>query len=152
MPGKDETASHERRLVLESDIAGLERLTAFARSVGEEEGLSKDQIFALELCLEEAVANIMMYGGDAEHALTHIWVTMSCVAAFPVVRLEDDGRAFDPTSVPAPAAADSLAHAKVGGLGVHLMRQLTTNIHYERVGERNRLTLEFGPRVKRPDA
>jgi hypothetical protein len=37
--------------------------------------------------------------------------------------------------------------AQLGGLGIHLIRKLTTNIRYERVGERNRLTLEFEPKA-----
>ena len=67
-----------------------------------------------------------------------------------VACLEDDGTPFDPTKVAPPQQPTSLADARVGGLGVHLIRKLTTDMHYERIGGRNRLILEFGPSAGRP--
>jgi anti-sigma regulatory factor (Ser/Thr protein kinase) len=107
-----------------------------------EEGLGEDQVFALELCLEEAAANIITHGVPTDH----IWVSIARVPPYLVARLEDDGTPFDPTAVPARAAPLSLELAQLGGLGIPLIRKLTTNMRYERVGGRNRLTLEFTPR------
>jgi anti-sigma regulatory factor (Ser/Thr protein kinase) len=130
----------ERRLVLETKLPELARLAAFARDAGREEGLGADQIFALELCLEEAAANIITHGSSGQG---NIWVSITRAPAHLVARLEDDGLPFDPTAAPPPAAPQSLEHARPGGLGIHLIRKFTTNLLYERVNERNRLTLEF---------
>jgi anti-sigma regulatory factor (Ser/Thr protein kinase) len=142
MPMREETA--ERHVVLENKLTELARLTAFARDVGREEGLGEDQVFALELCLEEAAANIITHGVPTDH----IWVSIARVPPYLVARLEDDGTPFDPTAVPARAAPLSLELAQLGGLGIPLIRKLTTDMRYERVGGRNRLTLEFTPRSK----
>ena len=47
--------------------------------------------------------------------------------------------------------ATSLEDAKIGDLGIHLMRSFASGMHYERRGGRNRLTLRFlEPQATRP--
>ena len=60
-----------------------------------------------------------------------------------VARIEDNGSAFDPTQVRRPLVPASLAEAKVGNLGIHLMRSFAAGMHYERRDSRNRLTMRF---------
>jgi anti-sigma regulatory factor (Ser/Thr protein kinase) len=136
-----------RRLVLSSNLRELDRLGTFARDVGREDGLDEAQIFALQICLEEAVTNIIRHGGSEEDSNKQIWVTISPAPSL-VACLEDEGPPFDPTKVPPPQQPASLEEAPIGGLGVHLIRRLTTAMHYERVRERNRLTLTFGPHAQ----
>jgi anti-sigma regulatory factor (Ser/Thr protein kinase) len=129
-------------------LSELDRLSAFTRDIGHDDGLSEDQVFALQICLEEAVTNIIMHSGSAERG-KQIWVTISPTPDL-VACLEDEGEPFDPTKVPPPQQPGSLEDAQVGGLGVHLIRRLTAGMRYERVAGRNRLTLEFAPRSKAP--
>jgi serine/threonine-protein kinase RsbW len=139
-----------RRLVLSSNLSELDRLGAFARDIGHQEGLGEDQIFALQICLEEAVTNIIMHGGCKEDPEKQIWVTIAQTAPCLVACLEDEGLPFDPTKVPAPQQPASLEHAQIGGLGVHLIRNLTSDMSYDRVAGRNRLTLTFGSGADAP--
>jgi anti-sigma regulatory factor (Ser/Thr protein kinase) len=60
-----------------------------------------------------------------------------------VARIEDNGSAFDPTQVPPPRVPASLDEAKVGDIGIHLMRSFASGIHYERRDGTNRLTMRF---------
>lgn len=143
----EEGAQRERRLVLDRNIAELERLAEFVRDVGHGQGLGEDQLFALGLCLEEAVANIIMHAGDADQTATRIVVTIRCAPSLLVASTEDDGPAFDPTVAATPAAPASLEQARIGGLGIHLIRRLSTGMRYQRVEGRNRLTFEFGPKA-----
>jgi serine/threonine-protein kinase RsbW len=98
--------------------------------------------FAVQLCLEEAVANVIMYGGASDERL-EIMVEVERNGALLVARVVDNGREFDPTRVPAPSTPISLADAKVGDLGIHLMRSFASAMHYERRDGCNRLTLRF---------
>jgi serine/threonine-protein kinase RsbW len=136
-----------RRLVLSSNLKELDRLSAFTRDFGRAERLDDTQIFTLQICLEEAVTNIIRHGGSEEDSSKHIWVTISAAPSL-VACLEDEGIPFDPTKVPPPQQPASLEDAPIGGLGVHLIHKLTAAMCYERVGERNRLTLTFGPRTE----
>jgi serine/threonine-protein kinase RsbW len=130
-----------RRLVLRNDLAELPRLAAWLEGWAAQ-GLSSDLSFAVQLCLEEAVANVIMYGGGKDDRL-EIAVEVEGNGAALLARIVDNGRAFDPTGVPPPAMAASLAQATVGDLGIHLMRSFASGMHYERRDGRNRLTLKF---------
>ena len=129
-----------RRLVLRNDVAELQRLAGWLERLAQQ-GMSSDVSFAVQLCLEEAVANIIMYGARDERL--EIAVELERNGATLVARIEDNGRQFDPTRAPPPVVATSLEKAKVGDLGIHLMRSFASGMDYERREGRNRLTLRF---------
>lgn len=129
-----------RRLVLRNDLAELERLAGWIDGWTQHE-VSADVSFALQLCLEEAVANVIMYGGKDDRL--EIAVELERKGGMLVARIEDTGREFDPTQVPPPLMAKSLEEAKVGDLGIHLVRSFASGMDYERRDGRNRLTLRF---------
>lgn len=129
------------RLVLRSTLDELERLAIWIESVAGNARLDSEQTFALQLCLEEAVANIVMYGGAADDAPIIIQIAQSDGALTAII--EDSARAFDPTQVPPRARPASLHQARIGELGVHLIRHYSSRMRYERQDDRNRLTLTF---------
>ena len=133
------------RLELRGDLSGLTRLAGWIEA-GAQHELSADTSFAVQLCLEEAVANIIMHGG-AKDDRVGIAIELERDGAMLVARIEDTGCEFDPTQFPPLSVAKSLEEAKVGAFGIHLMRCFTSGMHYERQEGRNRLTLRFsGPR------
>jgi serine/threonine-protein kinase RsbW len=136
-------AKAPRRLDLRNDIADLDRLSTFVQAIAEEEKLNSDQLFAVGLCLEEAVTNIIMHGGIEDRSGTPISLTVLSGAPDLAFCLEDAGRAFDPTTAVPPDAVTSLEDAPIGGLGIPLMRKMTRNMSYERKDGRNRLVLRF---------
>jgi anti-sigma regulatory factor (Ser/Thr protein kinase) len=135
-----------RRLLLHRDLAELERLAVWIENWAARD-LSADLSFAVQVCLEEAVANIMMYSA-AKDAPLEIVVEVEHKDKALVARIEDNGSAFDPTQVARPPVPASLAEAKVGHLGIHLMRSFASGMHYERHDSRNRLTMRFGFRKR----
>src|SRR5215475_12907577 len=135
-----------RRLLLHRDLAELQRLAIWIEGWAAR-GLSADLSFAVQVCLEEAVANIMMYSA-AQDAPLEIAVEVERTAQTVVARIEDNGSAFDPTRIARPPVPASLADARVGHLGIHLMRSFAGGMHYERRDSRNRLTMRFGLRKR----
>jgi len=129
------------RLVLRNDLAELERLAGWIEGWAQQ-GVSPDVSFAIQLCLEEAIANVIMYGAAKDDRL-EIAVELERNGGTLVARIEDTGRQFDPTQVPPPTDATSLEQAKVGDLGIHLLRSFASGMDYERRDGRNRLTLRF---------
>ena len=103
--------------------------------------MAPDVSFALQLCVEEAVANIIMYGG-APGVVLEIAVEVKPDREVLAI-IEDGGRQFDPTQVPTPPKPASLDEAVIGKLGVHLMRSFASDMRYERRADRNRLTFSF---------
>jgi serine/threonine-protein kinase RsbW len=84
-----------------------------------------------------------MHGGARENPLS-IAIELERNGATLVASIEDTGCEFDPTQFPPLSIAKSLADAKIGEYGIHLMRSFASGIHYERREGRNRLTLRFG--------
>ena len=130
------------RLELRSDLAELKRLAGWLKAQSQQE-LSADTSFAIQLCLEEAVANIIMHGGGAKDDRLRIAIELERNAGTLVASIEDSGREFDPTQFPPVSVAKSLEQAKVGDYGIHLIRCFASGMHYERQEGCNRLTLRF---------
>ena len=57
------------------------------------------------------------------------------------VRVEDDGRAFNPLDVPRPDLGLDLAKRPIGGLGVHIVRSVMDALEYRRENDRNILIM-----------
>jgi serine/threonine-protein kinase RsbW len=133
------SSTDSERLVLRNDLAELERLAGWLEDWARE-NVSPAVSFAVQLCLEEAVANVIMYGGTDR---LEIAVEVERNDGALVALIEDNGRQFDPTQAPAPSRATSLQDATIGDLGIHLMRSFASGMHYERRNGRNRLTLRF---------
>jgi serine/threonine-protein kinase RsbW len=57
------------------------------------------------------------------------------------VSVEDEGKPFDPLSVPAVDTSIPLTKKPIGGLGIHLMRQFIDELSYARESGKNVLRM-----------
>lgn len=110
-----------------------------------EYAIGSNQLGAIELVLAEVMNNICehAYGGGADGRLElRVWVRCDVLA----FETRDDGTAMPEgtTSRGCPAAGSSLADIPEGGFGWHLIRHLTEDLHYARVGDRNHLSFRIG--------
>jgi anti-sigma regulatory factor (Ser/Thr protein kinase) len=92
-------------------------------------------VYAVELVLEEVLTNQFKYAAAPIDLMLHVEPRLA------VLQFEDGGAAFDPLQAPTPPSPSSLDEAKVGGLGLMLVRRFARTARYERIGERNRLTI-----------
>jgi anti-sigma regulatory factor (Ser/Thr protein kinase) len=136
-------------LQIERSMAGLARLGGWVDTVTASLGLDSAVEYALRLCVEEAAANVVMHGTAGPEAGADGGAEVVALRVEPApnalrVTVEDRCGAFDPLHVPAPEIPTNLGEARVGGLGIHLMRQYARAIDYARVDGVNRLTLTIG--------
>jgi serine/threonine-protein kinase RsbW len=103
--------------------------------------LSLDEAADLHVALDEILTNIIKYGytDDRPH---EICVQLGVERGMLVVTIEDDGRAFDPLMLPEPDVNISLRQRQPGGLGIHFVRKLMTEVKYNRSANINRLVLK----------
>lgn len=94
--------------------------------------------FALELCLEEIFVNVVIHGGAG-----HVRLSLERDQDSAVLRIADDGRAFDTVAAPAQRVKDPLDTNAIGGLGIGLVKQFARALHYSREKDMNCLTLEI---------
>jgi len=119
--------------------------------VGDAYGLPDEVLTNLRIALDEVVTNIVKYAyNDAKRHEFTIRCEVRGGALETVV--EDDGIAYDPLQAPAPDLSVSFDERKVGGLGVHFVKNLMSAVSYERIGNRNRLTLKQELKMDRGNA
>ena len=129
-------------LTLESGDGASGKVSAWARALAERAGLAHARIDAIDLCIVELVTNIVNHsyrGGPGQ-----IRVELGLGHGAAVLTILDQGPAFDPLSVPAPALAESIEDAQVGGFGIHLIRTSADACEYDRREGRNVFTARFG--------
>lgn len=132
---------HEQiRIVLRNELSEIAKLRLELENFGQKCGLSSKTLFELNLILEEVVVNVISYAyGDKQRH--EIVVRADLRDGELVIEVEDDGRPFNPLQSPSPDLERPLEQMKVGGLGLHLVRELTSSIEYNRKGEKNLLVM-----------
>lgn len=130
----------EKTLVLQNEIPEISKLALFIDELGEELGLSPELVFNLNLVLEEAVSNIILYAyPKGEHE--NISLTAKKTENQLLFVLTDTGKEFDPTLMPDADVNLAAEDRQIGGLGIFLIRQIMNQVEYQRIDGRNVLTL-----------
>ena len=104
-------------------------------------GWSKTMINNVNVSLEEVIANIIFYGykDDKEHLIAIQFHREGNKFSFQV---EDDGIVFNPLESGLEVDLEaSVEEREVGGLGIYLVKTMMDDVIYQRIGNRNRITL-----------
>ncbi len=133
----DQAKSHH--LTLKNKIEELNKLPEFVDTVCEEAGIDMGIIASLNLALEEAATNVVLYAyGKNEGDVDIDAVYTDKYIKFIIV---DSGLAFDPTKKEDVDITLGVEERSIGGLGIHLVRQIMDSVNYERIKGKNVLTL-----------
>lgn len=130
----------EKILVLRNEISEINRLAMFIEELGEELNLAPDLVFNLNLVLEEAVSNVILYAYPKEEH-QEIVLTAKISDKSLIFVLTDSGKEFDPTQAPDADVTLSAEEREIGGLGIFLIRQIMNKVEYQRIDGKNVLTL-----------
>ena len=98
----------------------------------------------INLALEEAVSNVMLYAypGRTDGMVFVEYLEMLDPDGKRLIfTISDSGIPFDPTQKEQADITLSAEDRAIGGLGIHLVRQLMDEISYERTDDKNILTL-----------
>jgi len=130
----------KRQLTLPNDVKQVPLLAEFIDGICEAAEVDMMLTMQLNLAIEEAVVNVMNY---AYPEGTEGTVCIDAQVSDGVLQfvISDSGTPFDPT---ARAEVDTTLSAEergIGGLGIHIVRQIMDSIDYKRVDGRNVLTL-----------
>ncbi len=124
-----------------NSLSELERIGQVTTEFGQRHHLPEQLVFEVNLALEEVLVNIISYGYDDqnEHEIVlHLSIQDGEVQA----EVEDDGWPFNPLEVAVPDVGQSVEERPIGGLGVHLVRQVMDAIEYTRQQGKNRLVMK----------
>jgi len=131
----------DTNLIINNDVNELLKLTAYVEDISAKAGLDDMQTMNLELALEEAVTNVVLYAYDEGTTGT---VNIACRYADKEMTfvITDNGKPFDPTASENPDITLSAEDRGIGGLGIFMVRNLMDDMHYERQDGKNVLTLK----------
>jgi serine/threonine-protein kinase RsbW len=135
-------APYGSALVMRNDASELARMAEWIEGVCTTARLSRRTSFALQLCLDEATANIIAHGEGSTRA-REIVVSIAHEGAEVVLTVDDDGGPFDVTRVAPPDRPHTLEDAPVGGRGIQLIRRFSSSFEYRRKCGRNQLRMTF---------
>lgn len=130
---------------LANDLEELDRLSEALESFCTEQGFSPAQTYSLELALDEIVSNIIQYGAF-DDIRERISILIRHDGDTSLIRVEDDGVAFNPLTAAPPELDVPLEQRKrpVGGLGIHIVSSVMDRVEYFRRDGKNILEMEKG--------
>ena len=129
-------------IIIKNQIEELEKISNRIDIIAEEWNLKPKDALNINLVIEELIANTIFYGYNDtnEHEIT---VNLSLEKNKLSIQIEDDGNEFNPLEVNnVTSTGKSIEEREIGGLGVLLVKSLTDAANYQRIENRNIITLE----------
>lgn len=120
---------------------GPDALAAAIGAFVEENHLPQRCAYLLDLVLEEIVTNVINHGSRAGQANIEVHVRREGDHLAGSVR--DDAAPFDPLSRGPVDVSAGIEERSIGGLGIHLVREMTRDLTYAREDGHNVLSFSI---------
>ena len=138
--GKETTVES---LTLRSQLTDMARLPVWIEILASRYAIPNQTQFAINLCLEEAVSNVILHGYSSQpDGLITVRFDQPREDYY-VFDVEDEAPLFNPINAPEPLPADSLDDFPVGGQGIRLLRQFADSLEHQATQKGNRLSIGF---------
>jgi anti-sigma regulatory factor (Ser/Thr protein kinase) len=111
-----------------ADLNDLEEIRNFVEHEVLALGLNPSEVYDMLLVITEAVTNTIVHGYQKQAGPIEIEVQADGDALN--LTLRDDAPAFNPLQIPAPDIGEPLEKRRLGGMGIHLIREFTDEIVY----------------------
>lgn len=136
------SSSSEPRLTLKSQLEDLALVWPWVEALAVRYSVPADTQFAIQLCLEEALSNVIRHGyhGQPNHSIA---IECAPAAGELVFTVEDQAPPFDPFAAAPATVPTSIQELEPGGQGIRLMRKFASRLDYQQLPDGNRLTLAF---------
>jgi anti-sigma regulatory factor (Ser/Thr protein kinase) len=141
--GRDMQDMNHERLMLRSRMSDLAQVSSWIERLASRHGISASTQFAMNLCLEEVLSNIIRHGysGRNQHSIA-IQFASPRDDYFEFV-VEDQAPPFNPVDAPELPALGPLDEGRIGGQGIRLLRRFADSLEYQALPGGNRLTIGF---------
>jgi sigma-B regulation protein RsbU (phosphoserine phosphatase) len=129
-------------LTVANRIDEIDRVNESFNEFAKEHDVPESTRRRMNLVFDELLNNIVSYAfeGEEEH---QIEISISLSGECLKVTIADDGLPFDPFKESTPPHAElSIDERPIGGVGVHLVRNVMDASSYERISDKNVVTLE----------
>ena len=124
----------------QNDMQELTHVLQLVNVFLEPRELQSKLVYAVNLILEEILVNIIKYGYDHEDS-REIEVRIGVEEEEVALTVVDDGKEFNPLTVPPPDHSKSAMERIEEGLGLHFVRHMRNAMEYRREGDKNILSI-----------
>ena len=132
------------QLSIRADSDEARRASTWLGEAGSARGIPEDPLWRLDLCMTEALANVIAHGG-AGAASSPIGVRLevrpSESGGEASVTVSDRGAAFDPRTAQPKPRPRTLEEAEPGGHGLTFLRRFADALDYSYSEGQNHLTI-----------
>jgi len=140
--------------VFSGAIPEIAAAASWIESIAADLGLTGSRAFAMQVCLEELMSNIVRHGGVHSSSKSYwpqidpanplfISITVDALADRITMTVEDNGHPFNVAQAPAKRIDQPLEQVQPGGLGIQLIKSFASNLEYRRTEKSNRVIVEF---------
>jgi anti-sigma regulatory factor (Ser/Thr protein kinase) len=130
-------------LNLKSRVSELAQIPPWIERLASRFSIPESTQFAMNLCLEEALSNVISHGysGQPDHSIAvHFGSPGEDYFVFVV---EDQAPPFNPVDSPELPSLKERENNEIGGQGIRLLRQFADSLEYQATPTGNRLSIGF---------
>ena len=131
------------QLALQGVLSEIARIPIWIEDLAPRYSIPADLQNSINLCLEEAVSNVIRHGycGEADRS---VLVRFSNPRKnYFVFAVEDEALHFNPLDAPELSELGSHEDIRIGGQGIRFLRRFTDALEYEQMPIGNRLSMGF---------
>jgi len=119
-------------------MESVSEVEAAADKLASEAGLDEDERFHVAMAVREAAVNAVLHGNEYDPS-RQIEVGLENTGKSLVFTIADEGKGFNPESIPDPLAEENLLRGT--GRGIFLIRSLMDEVHFRHLHPGTEMTL-----------
>jgi anti-sigma regulatory factor (Ser/Thr protein kinase) len=130
-------------LNLKSRVSELAQIPPWIERLASRFSIPESTQFAMNLCLEEALSNVIWHGysGKPDHSIAVHFASPG--KDYFVFVVEDQAPPFNPVDSPELPSLNERENNDTGGQGIRLLRQFADSLEYQATPTGNRLSIGF---------
>lgn len=121
--------THRYKIRFPSQTDNLEVVRDFVYRLAQKAGFEKDEADQISLAVDEACTNVIKHAHKFNSRKMIDLAVIYTSKQFEI-RITDKGKGFDPQALEKPDLPKYIHEAKMGGLGIHLMKTLMDEVNY----------------------
>jgi serine/threonine-protein kinase RsbW len=130
----------EYKLIIPSDLEQLEKVHEFIYSICQENQISDDDEFKINLAVSEAVSNSIIHGNRNEYE-KNVEINFKLMDNEITISISDEGEGFDIESAPDPTTEENLL--KESGRGIFLIKKYMHSVYIDQNSSTNTLIIKY---------
>lgn len=133
--------THRYKIRFPSQTENLEVVREFVFRLAQKAGFEEDLADQISLAVDEACTNVIKHAHKFNARRIIDLAIIYTAKQFEIV-ITDKGKGFDPQSLEKPDLPKYAHEAKMGGLGIHLMKTLMDEVNYSfNPGNKNQVSM-----------